>query len=299
METPPRPDRSVRRLWLVLALALLLAHPWPARGCTLFAACGGPVGGKGTLLAKNRDNTKDLLTELRFVHGGTGIPFVGLFDPEADGFVVAGVNAKGLCVVNASAASLTKEKREVATEDLTERILRSFASAEDVAGAAAMFAGSHPAFYMAADARQIVLIEVAPGGKTSIRTTENGVLTHTNHYVDARLVAANERAFNGSARRLDRINLLIGSARLPLDLDRFIHFTEDKGGPTGDAVRQECGPSKKVCTLASWAISLPKDGFPELYVRFEKADGKEERRRLTLDGAFWTGGAGVILVRRK
>ena len=294
IESLTHADGFARFLWLILALASLFALPWPVHGCTLFAACGGPVGEKGTLLAKNRDNTKGLVTELRFVDGGKGIPFVGLFDPEADGFVVAGINAKGLCVVNASAASLSKEKREVATEDLTERILRSFASAEGVAQEVAMFAGSHPAFYMAADARQIVLIEVAPGGKTSVRATENGVLTHTNHYVDKKLLSANERPTSGSARRLARINLLMDSAKPPLDLDRFILFSEDKGGALSDGVKQECSPSRKVCTLASWAIFLPKNGFPELYVKIEKADNKEEVKRLTLDSAFWTGTTGVI-----
>jgi isopenicillin-N N-acyltransferase like protein len=276
------------RCALVLTAAALVAFtPLSSEGCTLWAATGAKVGGKGTLIAKNRDNSKDLTSELKVVSREKGFSFVGLFDPEALGYVIAGINEKGLTVVNASAGSLPDEKRNVATEDLTERLLTSFSGVDGVVREEAMFAGSHPAFYMVADAKKVALIEIAPGGKTSIKVTGNGVFTHTNHYTDSALTTANERPAANSRKRLDRINRLLADSPSPFDLDRFILLSEDRSGGASDRILRVCGPAQKVCTLATWVVSVPKVGFPELYLKIVKPDYTEEVLKLKLDDRFW------------
>jgi len=279
------------RLWNVpaaflLFVALLFSLPEASRACTLWAATGSRVSHGDTLIAKNRDNSRNFSTELRFVSREKGFRFVALFDPEADGYVVAGINEKGLTIVNASATTVPSAKRNVAKEDLTERILTSFSSVDEVAREEAMFAESHPAFYMIADTGRIAVIEVAPGGKTSIKVTGNGVLAHTNHYMDDRLADANERSAGGSENRLARINRLLGIGR-PLTFNRFIAMSEDRFGPGGESVRQVCGRTKSVCTLAGWVVLLPREGSPRLYVKIEGKDQAEKVKRLTLDPVFW------------
>jgi isopenicillin-N N-acyltransferase like protein len=265
----------------------LLAVPEPSDACTLWAATGGRVNKGGTLMAKNRDNSSGFSTELRFVSRGKGFRFIALFDPEADGYVVSGINEKGLAVTNASAASLPPEKRNVAKEDLTERILTSFSSVDAAAKERAMFAGSHPAFYMIADAGKIAMIEVAPGGKISIKVTDSGVLTHTNHYRDNKLLEANERPTGGSRKRLERINHLLGAVRKSFSFDRFIAITDDSTREGGESIRQPCVPTRNVCTLASWVVLLPEEGSPELYIKIEGKDHTEAVKRMSLDALFW------------
>jgi hypothetical protein len=290
MKALPAPARTHLRGFAVLSAALLLfflTAPSASDACTLFAATGSAVTRGDTLIAKNRDNFIGLKTELRFVVREKGFRFVALFDPEADGYVVSGINEKGLAVVNASATVLPKEKRNVAKEDLTEKILTSFSSVEAAASQEAMFAESHPAFYMIADSGKIAMIEVAPGGKISIRVTGDGVLTHASHYMDGKLLEANERPAESSRKRLARINHLLSSAGTPLSLERFVVFSEDRNGTGSESVRQVCGPAKHVCTLASWVALLPREGLPEIYVKIEGKDQAEAVRRIVLDARFW------------
>ena len=279
--------RSASFCGVLPLLVFFLALPVISEACTLWAATGSRVSRGDTLIAKNRDNSSTLETELRFVSRGKGFRFVALFDPEADGYVVSGINEKGLTVINASAASLPREKRNVAKEDLTERILVSFSSVDEVAEEETMFAESHPAFYMIADAGKIAMIEVAPGGKTSIRITGNGVLTHTNHYRDGALREANERPVSGSRKRLVRINRLLAGSRKPLSLDAFVAMSEDTKGAGDESVKQVCGRTKGVCTLASWVALLPREGSPRIYVKIEGKDQAEKVKRITLDAPFW------------
>ena len=147
---------------------------------------------------------------------------------------------------------------------------------------------------MAADDRSIALIEVAPGGKVSIKVTRSGVLAHTNHYVDPKLGEANERQSKGSLKRLGRINRLLGGHPGTLDFKTFVRYTEDnRGGP--DSIRQVCGPSRNVCTLATWVLSLPRQGSPELYVKIEQPAEAGGMRKLTLDAPFWSQAPGKLM----
>jgi hypothetical protein len=273
---------------VTLILAFLVILPMPtARACTLWGATGAKVIEKGTLIAKNRDNTRNLTTELRFVSRKQGFRFMGLFDPEKDGYVVSGINEKGLTVVNASAASLSEEKRNVAKEDLTDRILTSFESVDGILAEKALFVNSYPAFYMVADAGKMALIEVAPAGKVSVKVTDEGILTHTNHYVDENLSGANERGASGSRKRLDRINHMLGGRTSAFTMEQFIALSEDGKGIQNDAIRQTCGTGRKVCTLASWVAFLPKQGSPLIYVKIERPDGTFAMQRFMLDPRFW------------
>ena len=258
-----------------------------ARACTIWAATGEKVKDKGSIVAKNRDNLSSLYTALRFVSPEKGFSFFGIFDIEADGYVTAGINEKGLVVVNASANSVPRKKRHVATEDLTERILTSFDSVNAVLSVKEFFQNSHPAIYIIGDASKIASVEVAPGGKTSVAIKENGILAFTNHYTDTDLLGANERSSRSSFARLKRINYLIGRHTSPFTLDDFIAFSNDRNGGSEGALWTARTPTGKIRTLASWIVYLPANGFPELYVKLANPDEPENTQRITLDSAFW------------
>ena len=258
-----------------------------ARACTIWAATGEQVKDKGSIVAKNRDNLSSLYTALRFVSPEKGFSFFGIFDIEADGYVTAGINEKGLVVVNASANSVPRKKRHVATEDLTERILTSFDSVNAVLSVKEFFLNSHPAIYIIGDASKIASVEVAPGGKTSVAIKENGILAFTNHYTDTDLLGANERSSRSSFARLKRINYLIGRHTSPFTLDDFIAFSNDRNGGSEGALWTARTPTGKIRTLASWIVYLPANGFPELYVKLANPDEPENTQRITLDSAFW------------
>ncbi|MBA4389799.1 MAG: hypothetical protein C0399_02545 [Syntrophus sp. (in: bacteria)] len=258
-----------------------------AHACTIWAATGESVKEKGSIIAKNRDNLPHLYTILKAVFPEKGFGFFGIFDIEADGYVTAGINEKGLVVVNASANSVPAKKRHVATEDLTERLLTSFDSVKSLLAERDIFRKSHPAIYIIGDASSVASIEVAPGGKISVTTKEKGVLAFTNHYTDNKLFRANERLSSSSFMRLNRINQLMTEQATPFTLKDFIRFSNDTNGGAGGALWRVGALPGKIRTLASWIVSMPPKGPPELYVKLVNPDEPEIVHRLRLDSLFW------------
>ncbi len=258
------------------------------QACTIWAATGERVKDKGSIIAKNRDNVSYLYTALKSVTPEKGFAFLGIFDIRAGGYVTAGVNEKGLVVVNASANSVPREKRHVATEDLTERLLTSFDSVQAVLSEKDLFHKSHPAIYIIGDASKIASIEVAPRGKTAVVIREgNGTLALTNHYTHRKLLRANERLSVNSLRRLKRINSLMKNHPLPFTVDDFIAFGNDRNGGQEGALWRDPHLPDKIRTLASLVVYVPVKGFPELSVTLVNPDEPESVQRMTLDSTFW------------
>ena len=258
-----------------------------ARACTIWAATGEQVKGKGSLIAKNRDNLPHLYTVLKTVFPEKGFPFYGLFDIEADGYVTAGINEQGFVVVNSAANSVPRKKRHVATEDLTERLLTSFASVNTVLSEKDLFQKSHPAIYIIADASKIASIEVAPGGKISVAVQEKGTLFFTNHYTSPELAGANEQSSASSFMRLKRIQHLMTPQTSPFMLDDFIAFSNDRNGGLEGALWRAPGASNTMRTLATWIVYISTDGPPSLHIKLANPDEPERTHTVTLDSVFW------------
>ena len=264
-----------------------------AQACTVWAATGEQVKGKGSLIAKNRDNLSHLYTVLKTVFPEKGFSFYGLFDIEADGYVTAGINEQGLVVVNTSANSVPRKKRYVATEDLTQRLLTSFGSVSAVLSEKDLFQKSHPAIYIIGDASKIASIEVAPGGKISVTVQEKGTLVFTNHYTSPELAGANEQSSASSLMRLKRIQHLMTSQASPFTLDDFIAFSNDRNSGLEGALWRVSGAADKIRTLASWIIYVSPDGPPALRVKLANPNEPERTYMVTLDSAFWKQKKGV------
>jgi hypothetical protein len=282
---------SVKRTQTLIFFCSIMIVPLipvsPVRACTIWAATGEQVESKGSLIAKNRDNLSHLYTVLKTVSPEKGIPFYGLFDIEADGYVTAGINEQGLVVVNSAANSVPRNKRLVATEDLTLKLLTSFGSVNAILSEKGLFQKSHPALYIIGDVSRIASIEVAPGGKISVTVQEKGALILTNHYTNPELAEANEQSSTGSLMRLRRIQYLTARQTSPFTLDDFITFSNDRNDGSEGALWQAPGASGTIRTLASWIVYMPPSGPPVLYVKLANPGEPERTYTVTLDSAFW------------
>ncbi len=264
--------------FFIFHLSSLQAH-----ACTVWAVVGDRAGIKGVIIAKNRDNLPNLITEVRFISSNNGYKIFGLFDVEADGYIVGGINDKGFIVFNASAVSVPKEKRHVAKEDFTERLLKSFDSVESALEDREIFSKSHPALYMLADPTMIAMVEIAPGGKIAVNTKENGYLAFTNHFIDAGLSKENKNNTPGSKERFRRINLLLSRRNRPFTIDDFIAMSEDREGGPDYAIWRTGSSEEKVRTLAGFVFAVPSTGAPEVYIKLANPGEQEKIIRGKLD----------------
>ena len=258
--------------------------------CTLWAAAGKSVAHRGCLIAKNRDWTPEP-SEIQFVRSTTGLRLLGLM-PIRDGAktgIVAGVNEKGLVVVTATAGGIPQTDREKGGRGLARQLLTVFSTVAEVLENRSVFSRTHPSIYLIADRRRTAWIEVAPEGKYAFRATNNGILTHTNHYLDEKLSDANGKIDRGSRTRLGRIGELLDRHSAPLTLEDFIAFSQDRNdGPDHSLWRTGSKPEGKR-TLASWIVSLPPNAPPELFLSLANPGEPERTVRITLDETFWKG----------
>jgi isopenicillin-N N-acyltransferase-like protein len=99
-----------------------------------------------------------------------------------------------------------------------------------------ILAKSQPVFCLLADRSRIAYVEVAPEGKYSIKVIDDGILFHTNHYLD--LPFANQRKPGKSSEtRLSRIqHLLRAQDNTPFTMAAFILFSKDQHDGPDDSI---------------------------------------------------------------
>jgi len=276
----------------VFWLIFLIVPDFPAQACTLWAAAGERSRDGATLIAKNRDWQPNQRVELRGITPEQGLRFLGLLPFQAGKRrgVAAGINEKGLAIVSASAGSVPHKKRNVGTKGLNKLILTSFDTVDAVLRKRELFSRSRPVFYVIADKSKIALIEVALRGEMSVRVKEHGILFHTNHYIDQKLLWANEKIGKSSQMRLHRIRHLLTTHSSPFTIEDFMAFSEDRNdGPDNSIWRTGSSPKERR-TLATWIVSISKGDHPVLYVRLANPDEPERTYNVNLDSSFWTKG---------
>jgi len=269
-------------------LFFLFTHATSLKACTLWAAAGASTKDGGTLIAKNRDKEPSQHGELRVV-ARKGHRFLGLYyaDAEKRRSIAGGINETGLCLLGASAGSVPREERNKGGRGLSEHILISFNSVDAVLKNQKIFAGTHPVFYIIGDRSKIATVEVAPGGKFRVRSTDNGILCHTNHYLDEKFLRANDKIGTSSLARLKRILQLMTTHASPFTFEDFKTFSEDRhDGPDRSIWRTGSTPEKER-TLATWIASIPRKGPPALYVRLANTGEPQRTYTLKLDSSFW------------
>ena len=277
--------------YFTVFIIFFLPFLWPGlevSACTLWAAAGSRVQGGGVLIAKNRDMPPDHRQELRLVKPRDGFRYFGLFAVDSDEpGVKAGVNEKGLVIVDAAASCLPRRERQrrPEVEHLNEKILSACADVDAVLRRQLMFLA--PAYYLVADRTQAVLLEVTLTGARSLTRIAQGTLSHTNHYLRVDCLDNNRKVNQGSRVRLKRIRELLALRPQALTLTDCIGFSRDRHDGPDHSIWRTGSTAKKIRTLASWIVRLPPDGPPSLYVKLANPGEPPSTRQLQLHDSFW------------
>lgn len=282
--------RRWKKKWLIVAL-MLFVYSVPAQACTLWGAAGNAVQGGGTLLVKNRDWTPDHQQQLRLVNPQSGYRYVGLF---ADGKVPglkAGINEKGLTVVSASVGSIPQAERRKMPKKraVMAKLLATCESVDEALTRTDLFVG--PLFLVLADKTKVAYIESGPNGQYAVHSETNGVLSHTNHYIETNMLEANRRIGASSLARYERISSLLHTQE-SFTANDFIGFSCDQSHGPDRSIWRTGGKPGGERTLATWMVQLPETGEPLLYLRLANPGEAEVIRQYPLSAIF-TGSAGI------
>lgn len=290
---PRRPSRIILPSLMSALMIFLLAAP-TARACTLWAAAGDAVQGGGAIIVKNRDWTPGENQRIEIFRPAGGYAYVALMATrEAQKSTgvqveidrpVAGVNEKGLTVVSAAASSLPRRDRQASTANrkLMSQILTLCASVDEVMALdPSRFRG--PLFLMLADRKKIALVEIGLEGMVAWRTQTNGVLYHTNHYLEPALQRFNRKLGESSHARYARIAHLLQTSPKPYTFDSLLAFTRDRADGPDDSIMRTGSTPTSTRTVAVFAVSLPAYGEAEVYVRLLQEGKPEHEETYKLD----------------
>lgn len=250
-----------------VVLFSLLTFLWGAGiglACTLYGAIGAAVEGGGVLLGKTRDLAQEEEQVLVRETPRTGLAFLGIASRKSRR-ITAGINDKGLVVVNASASSVEDRTRNHI------RLEKIFSQAGSVEGALRLLRQEgmeSPIHYLLADPRHLALLEVFSPERHEIKATSDGILVHTNHYLLPSMGPLNGNPGESSRRRMERIRKLTSSP--PFSPDRFMDFSRDhENGPGANSICRHHLPGKKSgkITVSALVVRLDPIKSPEVWVR--------------------------------
>lgn len=241
------------------------------------------MAGGGVIIAKNRDWLPDHLQELRLVKPADGYRYYGIYALGMG--MKAGINEHGLVVVSASASSIPDGDREAMpyTRRLLARLLAESDSVDAALAKRDLFVG--PQHLLLADRYKAAQVEIAPGGEVAVKTVVNGVLSHTNHYLEDSLVRFNSHIGASSNRRLGRIGQLLDSQPL-FTLEDFITFSEDRVNGSDKSIWRTGRTPASTRTLASWIVVLLPHEAPQIYVKLANPGEQEQVYRLDAAAIF-------------
>lgn len=273
---------------VIAAAAALILSMGESGACTLWAAAGETAGG-GTILAKNRDWYPNHRQILKQVHPDGGYAYLGIYAENKkvySGFK-AGINEKGLSIVNASASSIPRtERKEMGyTWKVMEHVLARCASVGDALSYLSTVQG--PRFLLLADRKEIAQVEIGPYGLKRVERKANGTLYHTNHYKEFPLTLFNELPGESSRVRNGRIGEIL-QKKSRWTMDDFIIVTSDQAAGADDSIFRTGSTKKSEKTIASWVVRIPPEGAPELYVRLLNPHEPVREVRLTGEAMFET-----------
>jgi len=276
-----------RSLSIWVAVLVMNFSMIPAQACTLWAANGDVVEGGGSLIVKNRDWLPDHHQDVKLVSPSEGYRYIGLFtiDGGHKG-VKAGINEKGLVVVSATVGSIPTKEREtmIYTHALTSQLLKECSSVEEAIAKTNLFVG--PQILMIADQQKVATIEIGPEGNFSVMMKENGTIFHTNHYIAESMLGFNRISGQSSQKRYVRIGELLTNGPQTYDLDTFINFSQDQNDGADNSIFRTGSTSYKTRTMAVWAVAIPQNKSPELYIKILNPNESEQVLRINAEDVF-------------
>lgn len=278
-----------RRAAAWLAIVTFLVGPvGPTQGeaCTLFAAVGERVKGGGMLIAKNRDWRPNHTQILKVAAPKIGHRYFGLYTEGNDEpGLKAGINAKGLVVVSATASIPRKERQAMPrTTNLLGKLLNGSTTVDEALRHGNWFLG--PRYVLIADRNKAASIEIAPEGNYRVVVTDRSVLYHTNHYVMPDLESYNPKKISPSSReRYRRVGELLRQGS-QFDLEDFIRISEGRSGGPDNSLWRDGSTPAGTRTLSAWIVHLPPVGEPTIYVKIANPDQPPAVHRIPLRQAF-------------
>lgn len=258
--------------------------------CTLWGAIGNSTKDNTCLIAKNYDWTPDHKVVLKKIPAAkNSYAYFGLFaEHKENPRFSAGINEKGLVVVTASASSIPSKRRKTIKDkkNLLISILTKYSDIPSIVKNENIFIDSRPMFYLIADKDTIIQIEVAPEGKYSIKSEQNGVLFHTNHYIGEILLYANIKISKSSLTRYERINTLLKDSSKFI-FDDFIKYSNDRNDDPDNSIFRTGSKLKSQRTLATWIVELLKDKSPVVYIKLVNPEQKPKEFTFQINDDFW------------
>lgn len=267
--------------WLILLTALLVL-PVQALACTLYAANGDIVEGGGSIIGKNRDFIPGR-QQLKIGHGSK-YDYYGLFSfsKKGNALLRAGVNEKGLVVINSSTDSIDKNRlHSVKHHAPLKEILSSCSTVAEALLHREFFAG--PSFVMLADKDEIAYIEHGFGQKVSVVRKQNDSLVHTNHYLIPRFEGLNNKIGKSSKQRYIRATELMESFPRPITFDAIKELSQDRNdGPDLSIWRTGSRPDG-TRSQASFIVDIHPDGDFNVWVKYaERPEDKGNEKIIEL-----------------
>lgn len=260
--------------------------------CTTWASVGAVNQIDGLLIAKNRDAPHHDVEKLMFFSKPKQIKYFALVYRDVHQakkyeypYISAGVNEKGLVVINNAASTVPKVKNREKHESITmKKILAHYASVAAVLkDKNKLFTTSLVNDLIVGDAHQIAVIEIGLHGKFNIKTTRNGYLYHTNQYEGKNLLSQNKKPYHDSIVRYQTIAHLLKNHHKKFTFQYFYSIANRQKHGLNDSIFRKW-------TVATWIAQLPVNGGGKLYVRFTNPNQKYHIYRIDLNKQFWQKG---------
>lgn len=275
--------KRTTRFLLCLIYVLGLIPASAAFACTSWAVVGQASSGGGTVIAKNRDEQSQQITDIRVIRPDQGYRYLSMNaedrqTPDSKG----GINEKGLVLFTLAppTKALENYRGRLPPHHGNAWVLSQYQSVQEALDALKQGVwASNPVFMLLADSRQVAYIEFGKDGQYSISSTSNGSLAHTNHYLSADLASLNPDPLKGSSLpRLQKAQAQL-AGKSSVSFDDIVQFTHDP-------VVWRLSPSKKIRTLASMVVEDLPSGQVSIWLRLANEGHPDSETRFTLSDAL-------------
>ncbi|MDR3592893.1 MAG: C45 family autoproteolytic acyltransferase/hydrolase [Negativicutes bacterium] len=267
-----------KKLSTLLCCVLFLCLSSRTEACTAWEAAGSSVEGNGTIIAKNRDYTYGEKNELKVVSVHNRYKFLAIYANTGN---KGGVNEHGLVVLSLSPPSyLENQKTEPSNSQpsfTNTWILENCRTVDETVDALKQHNwNTHPEFLAIADRNKIAYIELGPDGRNVVKATENGILDHTNHYLDPAMGEYNPKKLGYEYKRWQKAEEQLNSK------DKFT--IEDIKTFTQDPIVWY--KHSTVMTYASMVVNNRQDGETVVWVKIVNPGDAAFESQFTLKDMF-------------
>lgn len=264
----------MKEILIALTAAAWMSVPLSASACTVLAAAGSAVEGGGVLFGKTNDVKYPYQCRTMLVTDN-GYPYYVLRYQSRRGKFKAqfGVNKYGLGIGATAPGHLSlKQRAAMRQRNLKSGVWYYLGRCKTVDEALKMPEfNTLPANIMLADSKEIAYVETFDDGRQKIVRKTDGVLSHTNHYLDPELFELSKQAISRSSKsRYDRSVELLNNGRTPLTFNDFVAFVNDP------KIRRHGHVPETVETNASMVLQILPDHDFKIQFQYKPYDFEDQ-----------------------